>query len=221
MADVTCEETNDSPVWDTWDVVRWKMPKRFGGGDHHLYTFKDTWVAHNKDTIKSAAEENRFAPLLMAGVCWIEVAGDPQFIDSVAHSVRSFDWMGPDWVDRNMTITRRPEKTSFGPISMQLRTAAQTLGMDIADMDYSARSKLGMCLEVDVYNINLAAKHLRDLLDVDGLQTDPPRLSDEALRVAATRYNRGSGLSLERIKENTSYGDLILKLRERLTKLIE
>lgn len=34
-------------------------------------------------------------PELIAGVGWIEVAGDPNFIDRVAFEVRSFDWSGP------------------------------------------------------------------------------------------------------------------------------
>ncbi len=56
-----------------------------------------------RNIIKIASSQNNFPPLLLAGVCWIEVAGDPQFIDNLAHNIRSFDWSGPPFVDRKLT----------------------------------------------------------------------------------------------------------------------
>ncbi|MGF1463982.1 MAG: hypothetical protein ACFB2Z_12650 [Maricaulaceae bacterium] len=220
MSDLTCDVSNNSPVWRTWNLLKWKMPKALGGGSHHLFQFKDAWVSHNKTQIKLEACKQKFPALLLAGVCWIEVAGDPQFIDGLAHNVRTFDWSGRDVIDRNLTITRPPEKTSFGPVSMQLRTAAQTLGLDIDKMGFSERRRLGACLEVDLFNINLAARHLRVLIDRDGLQRNPPELSDPNLMIAATRYNRGAQPSLEEIKRNIGYGKSIINRRSRLISLI-
>lgn len=51
--------------------------------------------------LSDAASRYNLPAELLAGVCWIEVAGDPSFIDRVAFEVRAFDWSGPDWVDPN------------------------------------------------------------------------------------------------------------------------
>ena len=68
--------------------------------------------------IRSSAERYRIPAELIAGVCWIEVGGEPNFIDRVAFEVRSFDWSGPDWIDRHLTVTKQPAKTSLnGPAS--------------------------------------------------------------------------------------------------------
>lgn len=221
MNNLSCTVSNSSPVWGTSDVVRWKLPASMGGGNTYLYKFKDSWVRHNKEHIKKWARTYKFPPLLLAGVCWIEVAGDPQFIDGVAHAVRSFDWSGPDFVDKYLTVTKRPEKTSFGPISMQLRVAAETMGADINTLSFADRIKLGRCLEVDVFNIQISAKHLRDLIDHDGLQKSYPELSDENLVVAATRYNRGTRETLSVIKSRSHYGRAIIKRKQHLLELLK
>lgn len=220
MHDFVCEVTNNSPVWSTWNVIRWKLPKRLGGGFEYLAGFKDAWVSNNRTTIKNAANAQRMPALLLGGVCWNEVAGDPTFIDSAAHTVRSFDWSGPDIIDRNLTITNPPERTSFGPVSTQIQVAARTLGIDPGTLNVIERQNLGRCLEVDVFNIDLAARHLRELIDYDGLQSAPPALSDRALKVAATRYNRGTAEPLETIESRLSYGEVIIRRRARLSALL-
>jgi hypothetical protein len=139
----------------------------------------------------------------------------------VAFNVRSFDWSGPDLIDRTLTITKNPAMTSFGQVSMQLRTAATTAGFDPATLSTTQWRNLADCLQHDIYNITLAARHLRQLIDHDGLQTSPPALSTDAMRVAGARYNRGIGLTLESIRRNTRYGDFIVKFLPRLQKLLQ
>lgn len=223
MTGFQCEaDPAEGPAWGLLDVMRWKLvPERFEGGRAYIQRFKDAWVSHNKLRIQAAATEQGFPAELLAGVCWVEVAGDPNFIDRVAFEVRAFDYSGPDWVDRNMTITKRPEKTSFGSVSMQLATAANTLGLDVSTLDEGKLRELSQCLEKDAFNIRIVARHLRQIIDHDGLQTRRPDLSEDAIRVAGARYNRGLGLSLESIRKNTSYGDFILKIRDRLVVLLK
>ncbi|WP_338844458.1 hypothetical protein V8J88_12480 [Massilia sp. W12] len=218
----TCDGENNSPSWGLYDLFAWKVwPERFHGGREYIQKFKDAWVQNNKLKIKMEATQYNMPPELLAGVCWIEVGGDPNFIDRVAFEVRSFDWSGPDWVDRNLTITNRPEKTSFGAVSIQIRTAAETLGLDASKMSAQEQSNLAECLQKDFYNIHVVALHLRQLLDLDGLQKNPPALEEEAIRVVGARYNRGRGLSLEQIKKNTSYGDFIVKFWPRFQNLMK
>jgi hypothetical protein len=219
---ISCTESNNSPAWGVWNLFNWKIiPERFGGGKKYIQSFKDAWVQRNKTKIIDCANAHRFPAPLLAGVCWIEVGGDPTFIDRAAFEVRSFDWSGPEWVDRNLTIFKNPSLTSFGAVSMQLRTAVQTIGLDPTTMTQADFRKLASCLEKDVYNIRLAAKHLRQLIDHDKLQTSPPALTQEAIRYAGARYNRGIGLPLANIKQNTSYGDFILRIWNRLEKLLK
>jgi len=222
VTDFYCNESNNSPTWGLVDLFAWKLlPERFGGGIGYIQRFKDAWVQHNKAQIKVAAAQYNMPPELLAGVCWIEVGGDPNFIDRVAFEVRSFDWSGPEWVDKNLTITKNPLKTSFGSVSIQLRTAAETLGLDPSAMLTIQQRNLAACLQKDIFNIQIVAQHLRKLIDHDGLQKIPPLLDMDQVRIVGARYNRGIGLSLEDIKKNMSYGNFIVKIWPRFTNLLK
>lgn len=218
MPEFACNTQNTSPVWGVLDLFRWKLvPERFGGGKDYIQRFKDAWVQHNKHAIQGAAGTNRLPVELLAGVCWIEVGGDPNFIDRVAFEVRSFDWSGPPIVDRCLTMTRIPTKTSFGAVSIQLRTAAQTFGLNPDSMTHTQLRNLANCLQRDAYNINTVAHHLRQLADHDKFSSP---LTLEQVRVVGARYNRGIGLTLDKIKQNTSYGDFIVNNWSRFSRLV-
>lgn len=139
-----CKGSNNSPVWGLVNFLRWKgLPNNLGGGRSYGRKFKDAWVRHNKTQIKLMAMTYQFPPELLAGVCWIEVGGDPNFSDRLGFEVRAFGWSGPPIIDK-LTITDPPAKTSFGSVSIQLRTAARTLGLNPDDMSTSQlRDKFG------------------------------------------------------------------------------
>lgn len=117
-----------------------------------------------------------------------------------------------------MAITRHPNKTSFGSVSIQIRTAGETMGIPASDMSVTQSRGLANCLQRDVFNIDVVAQHLRQLADHDKY-TFP--LSMEQVRIIGARYNRGMGLSLEQIKQNTSYGNFIVNFWPRFSSLIE
>ncbi|MBK0800491.1 hypothetical protein I8742_04460 [Escherichia coli] len=211
MEKLECNASNHSPVWGVTEFIFWKLaPKKWGGGVAFGRYFKDGWVKHNCLLINAAANAWHLPAPLLAGVCWIEVGGDPQIIDTLAFEFRAMSWSGPEWVDEHITIASKPEKTSFGAVSMQLRTAARTLGLDETKMDNSQLRELANCLQHDVFNIQLAARHLYQLAEKDGFQVSLPHLTKEQIRIIGARYNRGVSLSLEKIKEDTSYGDFII-----------
>lgn len=213
MASAPAQDQQDTnhPGWSLVDIAVWKLvPQRWGGGVPYIQRYKDAWVRHHRVAIVNAAGANRLPAPLLAGVCWIEVGGDPTFIDSIAFEVRAFDWSGPAWTDRQ-TITRRPETTSFGAVSMQLRTAARTLGMDPSTTTVAQYSELASLLSRDETNIALVARHLVDLAERDGFHTSLPNLTEDQIKVIGARYNRGIGMSLESIRRNTSYGDFIAR----------
>lgn len=205
--------SNSSPTWGLLDVLMWKVvPEPLGGGRTYIQRFKDAWIVHNKLIIKAAALKYTLPVELVAGVCWIEAGGDPNFIDRVAFEVRAFDHIG----NFSTVITNQPSKTSFGWVSIQLKTAALTIGLDPDQMDVSQLRSLSYCLERDVYNIDLAAKHLRMLADHDGFTS----IGLDEVRVIGARYNRGMDLSLDKIKDNTRYGDFIVKNWLRFSQLM-
>ena len=211
----------DPPKWGVMDLFYWKMvPDRFGGGIQYIQKYKDAWVKHHKEQIKDEAYMNDFPPELLAGICWIEVGGDPHFIDRLAFGVRAFDYSGPNWVDENLTMTNRPSKTSFGAVSMQLATAAHTLGLDVNTMTYSQLRDLSHSLGKDRYNISLVAKHIVEIMERDNLPQDSDFFSMDDVKIVGARYNRGLGLSIERIRLNTSYGDFIVKHWDRFVGLL-
>jgi len=203
-----------------WNAIRWQaLPQILGGGRGYIQRFKDAWIRHNKALIRAAASRYSIPPELLAGVCWIEVGGDPEIFDTIAFEVRTFVWSNPDWIDRRRTFP--PARTSFGAISMQLRTSAQTLGLNPAEMSTEQLRGLARCLENDVFNIDLAARHLRQLIDHDKLQRYPPHLTFDEVRIVGTRYNRGIGLSLDEIRRNMSYGNFIVNFWSRFSGLLQ
>ena len=216
-------ENNDSPRWDLIDLARWKLvPEWAGGGKPYIQGFKDAWVVRNKERIIVAAGAQNIPVELLAGTTWIEVGGDPNFIDRMAFEVRSGVAANPrlqstlNWAGLKK-FTAPAAKTSFGSISMQLRTAAETMGLDPSKMTHQQFSKLGSCLEVDFYNIDIVARHLRMLADYDKLQSP---LTKEDARIIGARYNRGIGLSMEKLKEDLSYGNFIVNNWERFHNLV-
>jgi hypothetical protein len=136
MSTFECKETNDSPAWGVVNIVKWKFwPARWGGGRPYLELFKDTWVYHNRAHILSAAKRYGYQPELLAGVFWNEGGGDPDSIDwptfDSRRMVRAFT--------RNPSkslgmLSVHPSKTSIAPGSIQLRRAADVLGLDINKM---------------------------------------------------------------------------------------
>lgn len=153
----------------------------------------------------------------MRGVCWIEVGDDPNIVDKIAFEVRALDWSGPEIIDRNFTVTSPLEKTSFGFVSLQLRTAAKKLGIDANQLNSQQLRHLANCIEQDVYNINLVASHLRQLANYDHL---PINLSIDDARIIGSRYNRGVKPTQEEIKRNSRYGDFIINHWKLFTKLV-
>jgi hypothetical protein len=221
MSPPLCEATTNSPTWGFIDFLQWKaVPEILGGRKLFIRRFKDGWVKHNRFFIKTFADSYNIPPELLAGVAWIEVGGDPTFIDRLAYEVRSFDWSGPKWVDENLTMTKNPNETSFGAVSMQLQTAARTMGINLESLSADDRIKLVTCLQRDIFNIQIVAKHLRDLALYDFLGIDTRKLTPDQIKVIGARYNRGAVLSLETIKKDLSYGEFILKMWQHLTKLL-
>ncbi len=125
---------------------------------------RKAFVSNYNDVIQDAASKYDIPSFLLAGVVYSEFSGAPMWIDDVAYIGRSFDWCGPDWVDENFTSTRKPNLTSFGNISMQVRRA-----LEMFDYSGSDKQKYSVIksLKDPIQNIYMAAKHLDILRNVD------------------------------------------------------
>lgn len=208
-------QAQEAPPWTLSKFIRWQFEHRVYGSNKTLTSYKDAWVLFHARTIRNAAQSAGIPTLLLAGTCWIEVGGDPTFVDTIAFGVRAFDHLG-DPLLKPLTITKEPQLTSVGDVSIQLRRAAETLGLNPGTMSISQQSRLKASLDGDVYNISIVARHLAQLAAIDNL----PKNTDDYIRVVGARYNRGPHLSLEAIRKNTSYGDAILKRRAHLEALL-
>ncbi len=199
------EEQNYETTWSNTDIARWKL-----GDGEHLWNEKQRFIEGNRDIINALADQYNIPPLLLAGVGFNEFGGDPLWIDDVAGTIRGFDHSGPDWVDENLTITADPNKTSYGNMSIQVRTAAETLGYDPNNLSGAEKDLIIEALKDPVVSIAIAAQHISDLSEIDYPGIDAANLTDDQIRDIATRYNRGSSISLQEVQNNSQYGDAVL-----------
>lgn len=219
--------------WTISDAMLWKfLPEKFTGGAQRLHRFKDSWILHNSTYIQEIAQKHAIPSALLAGVAWAEVAGMPDFVDSIAFPIRYFDWSGPDYIDQHFTITNNPLQTSVGSVSIQLRVAAKTLGLQAENMDFQALSDLKNCLETDRFNLEVVAQHLKNLIIFDYPKADTNNLTDEQFIVAASRYNRGTARKKQdyldsiqaqpghTIRTYSEYGRAVLRRRAHVIRLL-
>lgn len=127
--------------------------------------------------------------------------------DDLGYGVRSIDWSGPDWTDKNTTVTIDPNLTSFGNVSIQVRRAAETLGYDTKIMSPSEKNALISSLKNPIQNIYISAMHLSDLMKLDFANKPTVQLTMDDIKIISSRYNRGPQHSLHSIKKNLDYGN--------------
>jgi hypothetical protein len=196
---------NNVKQWTTLDLIKWKTSK----DDKALFDFKKQWVKGYNNVIKAAAKEYDLPEYLVAGVAYIEVGGDPLWIDDVAYKIR-----------KTIPTGKKADRTSFGNISMQIGTAAETLEYSPDKLTEVQREAIISSLKEPGQNIFIAAKHLSDLRNIDYKGVGANQLKEDQVKVIGTRFNRGRGLSLESIMKNMSYGEFIVKRKALLEELL-
>lgn len=221
------ESSQSYPKWTPLDFMKWKfMPHVMGGGENCLLAYKDAWVVFNTTNIQAAAKSAKIPVDLLAGVAWNEAGGDPDIMDSGALFIRTMNR------PLGYRVTGHPTRTSCGSVSIQLRRAAETIGIELGSLDYKKQLQLCRCLETDVYNLNVVARHLYDLIRYDFPDADSEHLTDEQTVVVGSRYNRGTERSMKDIvdslranpgtktREYSDYGRTILRRRDRVRALL-
>ncbi|CNH81228.1 Uncharacterised protein [Yersinia pekkanenii] len=223
--------TSSFPKWNGVDFSLWKLlPNngRFGTGEPRLWAYKAAYLQYNRDKIIRYSQKERIPVLLLAGVTIAEVAGVPERFKAYG-VLQAFQLM--DFFKRSGN--KRSNATSVGSLAIQLRAAAETLGIDPDQLNSTQQLQLANCLLDDDFNISVVAKHLKELIihDNPGI-IDTLNITDEQIIIAASRYNRGidrdkkdfiSSINAEKgnpIRSYSSYGRVIIKRRDIIKKIL-
>ncbi|AFZ26635.1 hypothetical protein Cylst_4557 [Cylindrospermum stagnale PCC 7417] len=207
----------DVKEWTTLDLIKWKFPKL--GEPNYIHDFKKQWVRGYRQVIKSAATQFNLPEVLVGGVAYNEVGGDPLWIDDIAHAIRTFDHSADPLLEP-LTINKKPELTSFGNLSTQVRRAAETLGYEPEKLSNEQERMIIDSLKDPKQGIFIAVGHLAELRDIDFPGKGAAQMTLDDIKVTATRYNRGSHLSIEQIKRNLIYGEAIINKYQQLIALL-
>jgi hypothetical protein len=193
-------------------------------GESYLWAYKAAYLQYNKDLIIKYAHEANIPVLLLAGVAVAEAGGTPDRIK--AYGVLQYRQMFHDNFSGN---NKKSNATSVGVLAIQLRAAAETLGIDPKTLTTTQQLQLANCLLTDDFNIRVVAFHLRDLIIFDNPDiSNTSILSDEQIILAGSRYNRGIARDKKDIiksissppnapdREYSSYGRRLLEKKESI-----
>ncbi len=199
---------------DEWDFLQssvWYVDKFRGQGDEKIKPFKDQWINGYRDIIKEAAKKYNIPDFMLAQVIHIEVGGAPLLADYPVYFARSagIKANGHDVED----------KTSFGNTSMQVITAAQTLGYDVENLTLSDKIDIVNLLMNAVQGVFITALHLSQLKEYDFEGKDINDLTEAEINVMVLRYNQGLRRDLEYLL--TDYDENTKARFERMRELLK
>ncbi|MCP2163187.1 hypothetical protein [Goodfellowiella coeruleoviolacea] len=151
-------------------------------------SYREEWIRDNQAVIRAAAGKYGLPPDLVAGIAWQEVGGEAYWTDREVFGVRNSEEVDNPKLDPN--DDQRSNATSMGPIAVQVRRAAETLGYDPATMTQAQRMEVVEALNDPKQNIFIAASHLADLKQETDFASDAT-LTQDQYRELAARYNGG------------------------------
>jgi hypothetical protein len=202
---ITAARTNPGESVDSFgfsDVFMWQTDESY------LHEYKSYFVHAMRDPIKDAAQMFDLPPELIAGTAYIEVGGkDP--LKGAVYQVRRF-----------APFTSDADRTSLGPLAMQVRRAVETLGYDPATITDVQREAVISSLNDPSQAVYLAAAHLSDLRNVDYQGVSGSDLTEDQIRVIGARYNQGPDRSLSVIQQDLSYGNTIVRRWRQVQRLL-
>lgn len=139
------------------------------------------YISANSALIKAAAQDAGLPPEMVAGIAWQEVMGDPAVMDDLAYEGRKV-----------LPFSEDPDKTSMGPMSIQVRRAAEVLGYDPQHLTDIQRDQVVGALKDPAKNIFIASEYLAQLKAESGFADVPPEQMTRAqMQELAARYNGG------------------------------
>lgn len=153
------------------------------------------WIAANKDFISEAAQRSGLPADMVAGIAWQEVGGQWGWMDDGVDTIRGLGedgWL-PGAPERLVPrLSGEPDETSFGPIAIQVRRAAEVLGYDPAHLTSGQRDTIEASLQDPGQNIFIASDYLAMLKDESSFAGVPAdEMTREQRQELAARYNGG------------------------------
>ncbi|MET9295408.1 hypothetical protein [Streptomyces sp. NPDC003077] len=141
---------------------------------------RQEWITANREILKAAATENGLPPDMVAGIAWKEVEGDPAVVDDIAHTVRQ------------LGIGGTADETSMGPLSIQIRRAAEVLGYDPINMTDLQREQVKNAVKDPAQNAFITSSYLAQLKAESSFADVPSdEMTPTQYRELAARYNGG------------------------------
>lgn len=179
--------SSDTTVSPTLQRIRDRLARLPGAQDHYLYLPSDddagrrAYIAGNKALINDAARNSGLPPEMVAGIAWMEVEGDPSWIDEAAYGVR-----------RHVPGTGEADQTSMGPIAIQIRRSAEVLGYDPENLTDAQREEVVGATKDPGQNIYLASEYLAQVkAESEFADVPPEQMTREQMQQLAARYNGG------------------------------
>jgi hypothetical protein len=142
---------------------------------------RSAYISANHELIRAAAHDCGLPPEMLAGIAWQEIEGDPRLVDDLAYQGRKI-----------IPGTEDPDKTSMGPLAVQVRRAAEVLGYDPHQLTGMQRRVVMEAVRDPRQNIFIAAEYLAHLKsESEFAGVAPEQLTRPQLQELATRYNGG------------------------------
>jgi uncharacterized protein YukE len=139
------------------------------------------YISNNKHLLRNAARDSGLPPEMVAGIAWQEVEGDPSWTDDAI-----------PWARRNLPFTDDQDMTSMGPMSIQVRRAAEVLGYDPQNLSDQQRDEVTGALKDPAQNAYIASEYLAQLKsESDFADVPPEKMTREQMQELAARYNGG------------------------------
>ncbi|MFJ4569917.1 hypothetical protein ACIP4W_00485 [Streptomyces sp. NPDC088846] len=153
------------------------------------------WIAANKDVITAAAQRSGLPPDMVAGIAWQEVGGQWGWMDDGVDTIRELardGWLSDTPENLPSRLGGSPDETSFGPIAIQVRRAAEVHGYNPANLTEGQRDTNEASLQDPGQNIFITSEYLAMLKEESGF-TDVPadEMTREQRQELAARYNGG------------------------------
>jgi hypothetical protein len=139
------------------------------------------YISANEALIRRAAQDSGLPPEMVAGIAWQEVEGDPAVQDDIAFEIRQV-----------VPGTDDPDKTSMGPLSIQIRRAAEVLGYDPNNLSDAQRQVVVDAVKDPGQNVFIASEYLAQLKAESEFADVPPgEMTRAQMQELAARYNGG------------------------------
>lgn len=161
------------------------------------------WLRNNRQLIEDVARRTGLPPEMLAGILLNET--DEGGVDDLKET-------GREWG----LLPGHPDQTTFGPMQIQIHTAADVLGYDPENLTDDQRDAIRGALTDPVQSVFIAAEYLErlkagsDFADKEPDQWD----SDEDYRELAGQYNRGP--HAEPSEGNEAYADEFMGRLDRV-----